>query len=226
MRLTMFDLDNTLLDGDSDYLWGRYLVEHGVVDAAEYDSKNDAFYADYRNGCLDIDAFLRFSLRPLSEHSLAELHAWRAAFVREKIAPIILPDARALIEAHRRAGDRLLIITATNRFVTAPIADCLGIADLIATEPEFIDGCYTGCAVGVPAFQQGKVERLHQWLGLNGLTLADSRFYSDSINDLPLLGEVTHPVAVDPDPQLGALAAERHWPIISLRGKNQREWQP
>ncbi|MBK5968968.1 MULTISPECIES: histidinol-phosphatase [Thiorhodovibrio] len=218
MRLTIFDLDNTLLAGDSDYLWGCHLIEQGVVDATEYERKNSAFFADYRNGCLDIDAFLRFSLRPLSQHPLATLHAWRDAFMREKIEPIILPQARALIEEHRRAGDRLLIITATNRFVTAPIAEFLGIADLIATDPEFCDGRYTGEVAGIPAFQHGKVERLHHWLGEQGLTLADSRFYSDSINDLPLLSEVQHPVAVDPDPQLGAVAAERGWPIMSLRG--------
>jgi HAD superfamily hydrolase (TIGR01490 family) len=218
LRLTIFDLDNTLLAGDSDYLWGCHLIEQGVVDATEYERKNSAFFADYRNGCLDIDAFLRFSLRPLSQHPLATLHAWRDAFMREKIEPIILPQVRALIEEHRRAGDRLLIITATNRFVTAPIAESLGIADLIATDPEFSDGRYTGEVAGIPAFQHGKVERLHHWLREQGLTLADSRFYSDSINDLPLLSEVQHPVAVDPDPQLAAVAAKRGWPIMSLRG--------
>lgn len=218
MRLTIFDLDNTLLDGDSDYLWGRHLIEQGVVDAVEYERKNNAFYADYRDGNLDIDAFLRFSLRPLRDHSVADLHAWREAFVREKIDPIIRPRARALIERHRGAGDKLLIITATNRFVTAPIAERLGITDLIATDPEFRDGRYTGGVAGTPAFQDGKVERLHQWLEERQLTLADSHFYSDSINDLPLLGAVSHPVAVDPDPRLATIAAERGWPIMSLRG--------
>ncbi|EIC22471.1 histidinol-phosphatase [Thiorhodovibrio frisius] len=218
MQLTIFDLDNTLLEGDSDYLWGCHLIEQGVVDAADYERQNSAFYADYRNGCLDIDAFLGFSLQPLSQHSLDHLHAWRDAFVREKIDPIILPEARALIEKHRGAGDRLLIITATNRFVTAPIAERLGIADLIATDPEFLEGRYTGRVAGTPAFQQGKVERLHQWLREQGLTMPNSRFYSDSINDLPLLSAVGHPVAVDPDPQLAAIASEHGWPIISLRG--------
>lgn len=217
MRLAIFDLDNTLLDGDSDYLWGRFLIEQGVVDAVEYERKNSAFYADYRNGSLDIAAFLRFSLQPLCDHPLPDLLAWRAAFMREKIVPIILPSARALIEHHRQTGDRLLIITATNHFVTAPIAECLGIADLIATNPELIDGRYTGRVTGTPAFQQGKVKRLHQWLQEQRLTLKDSYFYSDSINDLPLLSEVTHAVAVDPDPQLAAIATERAWPIISLR---------
>jgi HAD superfamily hydrolase (TIGR01490 family) len=217
VRLTIFDLDNTLLNGDSDYLWGRHLIEQGVVDALEYERKNTAFYADYRHGCLDIAAFLRFSLRPLQEHPLTDLLAWRAAFVREKIEPIILPRARALIEEHRNAGDQLLIITATNAFVTAPIAERLGIPELIATEPEFIDGRYTGRVAGIPAFQQGKVERLHQWLEGRELSLDDSLFYSDSINDLPLLSLVAHPVAVDPDPQLAAIAGERGWPIISLR---------
>ncbi|WPL15155.1 Phosphoserine phosphatase [Thiorhodovibrio winogradskyi] len=219
MRLTIFDLDNTLLDGDSDYLWGRHLIEQGVVDGVDYECKNSTFYADYRNGCLDIDAFLGFSLKPLSEHPLAILQAWRDAFVRDKIEPIILPEARALIEKHRDAGDRLLIITATNRFVTEPIAERLGIADLIATDPEFLDGRYTGRVAGTPAFQQGKVERLHQWLREQGLTLAESHFYSDSINDLPLLSAVSHPVAVNPDLQLAAIAHDRGWPILSLRGQ-------
>ncbi|MBK1648744.1 HAD-IB family hydrolase [Rhabdochromatium marinum] len=217
MRLTLFDLDNTLLAGDSDYLWGQHLIEQGVVNAAEYERRNSAFYADYRNGCLDIDAFLRFSLEPLRAHPLEKLHAWRDAFMREKIEPIILDDARALIERHRRAGDQLLIITATNRFVTAPIAERLGIKQLIATDPEYIDGRYTGRVSGIPAFQHGKVERLHQWLHAQGLTLEESCFYSDSINDVPLLSAVQHPVAVDPDPRLAALAAERGWPILSLR---------
>lgn len=219
MRLAIFDLDNTLLDGDSDYLWGRFLVARGVVDATEYEQQNTAFYADYQAGCLDIEAFLRFSLRPLYEHDLETLLAWREAFVRESIEPIILAGARALIEQHRQAGDHLLIITATNRFVTEPIAKCLGIPELIATEPEFCAGRYTGRVAGTPAFQQGKIVRLHQWLAQQGLAEArlSTIFYSDSINDLPLLSEVDEPVAVDPDSRLAEVAAARGWPIISLR---------
>lgn len=217
MRLAIFDLDNTLIHGDSDYLWGRHLIEQGVVDAESYERENTAFYEDYRAGRLDIEAFLRFSLRPLRDNTLADLMAWRAAFVREKIEPIILDAALHLIDQHRRAGDRLLIITATNRFVTAPIAERLGVEELIATDPEFKDGRYTGRVSGTPAFKDGKVERLSAWLGQHQIERPESVFYSDSINDIPLLQQVTHPVAVDPDPLLSALAAERRWPIISLR---------
>jgi HAD superfamily hydrolase (TIGR01490 family) len=219
MRLAIFDLDNTLLDGDSDYLWGRFLCARGIVDAADYERQNAGFYADYQAGCLDIEAFLRFSLRPLREHTMEDLLAWREDFVRESIEPIILDGARALIERHRRAGDHLLMITATNSFVTAPIAARLGIPALIATEPECHAGRYTGRVSGLPAFQQGKVERLHQWLAQEGLAEEPltSTFYSDSINDLPLLSAVNQAVAVDPDPRLAAEAAARGWPVISLR---------
>lgn len=217
MSLAIFDLDQTLLGGDSDYLWGCFLVEQGVLDAEQYAQANERFYADYRAGCLDIDAFLRFSLAPLRDHEPAALERWRRAFMAEKIAPILQPAATALLDRHRRANDRLLIITATNSFVTAPIAARLGVADLIATEPERIDGRFTGHVAGEPAFREGKVNRLRAWLAATGLTLDGSFFYSDSINDLPLLEAVTHPVAVDPDPGLAAVAAARGWPRISLR---------
>jgi len=217
MPLAIFDLDNTLIGGDSDYLWGQYLVDIGVVDGAAYETANEGFYADYRAGCLDIDAFLRFALRPLAEHDMQDLHRWRTEFIALRIEPIILDAARALIARHRTAGDRLLIITATNAFVTAPIAERLGIEHLIATDPELVDGRYTGAVAGIPAFQHGKVERLGHWLREHGESLAGSHFYSDSINDLPLLERVEHPVAVDPDPRLEALARERGWPVLSLR---------
>jgi HAD superfamily hydrolase (TIGR01490 family) len=217
MALAIFDLDNTLIAGDSDYLWGQHLVECGVVDGAAYQAANERFYADYREGQLDIEAFLRFALRPLCENDLADLLRWRAEFVTRRIEPIILASAEALLDRHRAAGDTLLIITATNAFVTAPIAERYDIAHLIATEPEFADGRYTGAIVGVPAFQHGKVERLEQWLNEREESLEGSYFYSDSINDLPLLERVDHPVAVDPDPRLAALALERGWPILSLR---------
>lgn len=222
MALAIFDLDNTLIAGDSDYLWGQHLVECGVVDGAAYQAANARFYADYREGRLDIDAFLRFALRPLREHDLADLLRWRTEFVERRIEPIILAAAEALIARHRAAGDTLLIITATNAFVTAPIAERYGIEHLIATEPEFADGRYTGAIVGVPAFQHGKVERLEQWLGERDESLEGSHFYSDSINDLPLLERVDHPVAVDPDQRLAALAGERGWPILSLRDARQQ----
>lgn len=217
MSLAIFDLDNTLIGGDSDYLWGQHLVEIGVVDGAAYAAANERFYADYRAGCLDIDAFLRFALRPLAEHGLEDLQRWRSDFVRRRIEPILLEQAGALIAHHRAAGDRPLIVTATNAFVTAPIAERLGIRDLIATEPELRDGRYTGAVAGIPAFGEGKVQRVHQWLREHGESLAGSHFYSDSINDLPLLESVDYPTAVDPDARLHALAREREWRVLSLR---------
>lgn len=218
MALALFDLDNTLLDGDSDYLWGGFLVAEGLVDHDTYEQANERFYRDYHAGTLDIDAFLRFSLSPLRAHSRAQMESLRERFVTEWIEPIMLPAARALIDTHRAAGDTLLIITATNAFVTAPIADRFGIPHLIATLPaEDSQGEYTGEVAGVPAFQQGKVIRLEQWLAEQHQELAGSIFYSDSHNDLPLLERVDHPVAVDPDPQLHAIADQRGWPILSLR---------
>jgi len=217
LALAIFDLDNTLLAGDSDYLWGQFLCDIGVVDKAEYEQENERFYRLYNEGRLDIMEFLRFSLRPLQEHSLDELEHWREQFLREKIDPIILPPAIDLVERHRQAGDTLLIITATNAFVTAPIAQRLGIKHLIATEPEMRGRRYTGEVSGRPCFQEGKVERLQEWMTAHGATLAGSSFYSDSHNDIPLLNRVDQPVAVDPDEQLRQTAKARNWPIISLR---------
>ena len=217
MRLAIFDLDNTLLAGDSDYLWGMFLVEQGLVDAEQYAQENQRFYADYEAGNLDIYAYQAFMLRPLAQRPLAELHAWRTRFIAEKIQALILPKALALVDEHRAAGATLLIITATNRFLTAPIAEQFAIPHLIATEPEMQEGRYTGRTVGIPSFQQGKVQRLQLWLAEQGLSLGESWFYSDSHNDLPLLNLVTHPVAVDPDPTLATHAQAQGWPIISLR---------
>ncbi len=217
MSLAIFDLDNTLLGGDSDYLWGRFLCEQGIVDADHYERENQRFYDEYKAGTLDIFEFLAFSLAPLAEHDNAQLAAWHEQFMREKIAPIMLPKAADLLQKHRDAGDYLLIITATNRFVTAPIAEALGVDELLATDPEVVDGRYTGKVEGTPCFQHGKVERLEAWLRGNGRNLADSWFYSDSHNDLPLLEMVTHPVAVDADETLTDHAEARGWPLISLR---------
>jgi len=217
MSLALFDLDNTLLGGDSDYLWGRHLIELGIVDGEVYEQTNRQFYEDYRAGRLDIAAFLRFSLAPLRQHPISDLERWREAFVRERIEPIILPAAQALVEQHRCVGDTLVIVTATNAFVTAPIAARFGIEHLIATEPELESGRYTGEIVGQPAFREGKVERLQDWMATNSETLSGSVFYSDSINDLPLLEAVERPVVVDPDELLDAVARERGWPIRSLR---------
>lgn len=217
MELAIFDLDNTLLKGDSDYLWGRFLVQRGIVDGEVYERENKRFYEDYKAGTLDILEFLRFALQPLAENELETLLALRREFIQTEIKPIVLPKARALINQHREQGRVLLIITATNRFVTEPIAELLGIEHLIATDPEFSHGRYTGAVSGPPSFREGKVERLNTWLQQNGYNLASSWFYSDSHNDLPLLERVTHPIAVDADDTLRQHAEFRGWPIITLR---------
>ena len=226
MSLALFDLDNTLIAGDSDYLWGRHLVATGLVDAVHYERENARFYADYRAGTLDIQAFLRFALEPLARIGMEQLLALREDFMRQHIEPILLARARQLVERHRRAGDTLVVITATNSFVTGPIAAALGVPHLIATEPEMRDGRYTGEVAGTPAFREGKVTRLMEWLAASGEDLAGSSFYSDSHNDLPLLLAVESPVAVDPDPQLRAEAEHRRWPIVSLREPAPRAERP
>lgn len=217
MNLALFDLDNTLLGGDSDHEWGQFLVDRGIVDGDDYARRNDAFYADYQAGTLDIDAFLRFTLRPLAENSLDDLLAWREAFFEERIRPMLLPAADHLLAEHRERGDTLVIITATHRFVTAPIAEHFGVDTLIATEPEFRDGRYTGGVVGTPCFQEGKVVRMREWLDETGADLGGSCFYSDSRNDIPLLELVERPVAVDPDPALAEHARSHGWPVWTLR---------
>jgi HAD superfamily hydrolase (TIGR01490 family) len=217
VALALFDLDNTLLGGDSDYLWGRFLVEQGIVDGEAYERQNRQFYDQYKAGSLDIQAFLAFSLRPLAEHPPARLHAWREQFIARLIDPIVLPAARELVERHRTRGDTPVIITATNRFVTGPIAARFGIEHLIATEVEMDGERYTGRSFGIPCFQGGKVERLKQWLGEQAGDLEGSWFYSDSHNDLPLLERVANPVAVDPDDTLARQARARGWPVITLR---------
>ena len=219
MSLAIFDLDNTLLGDDSDYLWGRFLVEQQLVDGAFYERENQRFYDEYRAGTLDILEFLAFSLEPLSRLEPATLSQLHARYMQEKIFPVMLPAAGALLQKHRDQGDQLLIITATNRFITEPIARALGVDELLATDPEIINGRYTGRVTGTPCFREGKVTRLEAWLKANQQNLADSWFYSDSHNDLPLLEMVTHPVAVDPDDTLASHASARGWPMISLRGK-------
>ena len=217
MTLAIFDLDNTLIGGDSDHAWGEFLVEQGVVDANVYREANDRFYEDYKAGALNIFEYLEFALAPLAEHDPEALHQWREQFVREKIQPLMLPKAAALVAEHRSKGDTLLIITATNRFVTEPIAEALDIPHLIATEPEHIDGRYTGKVAGTPSFQEGKIHRLQDWLQEHQIDMQGSYFYSDSHNDLPLLEQVSFPVAVDPDDTLRATSEQRGWPIITLR---------
>jgi HAD superfamily hydrolase (TIGR01490 family) len=220
MRLALFDLDNTLLAGDSDYEWGQFLVDRGVVDRARYEAENAAFYDQYKAGTLDIHEFLGFALRPLAAHTAEELDRWHAAFMAERVRPMIRDGARALIEKHLGAGDLCAIVTATNSFVTAPIARELGVPHLVATEPERIEGRFTGRVAGTPCFREGKIARVEQWLETLGARLAsfaESAFYSDSHNDLPLLERVSRPVAVDPDARLQAEAHRRGWPVISLR---------
>jgi HAD superfamily hydrolase (TIGR01490 family) len=217
MALAIFDLDNTLLGGDSDYLWGEFLVENNLVDIEIHQLANQDFYDQYLAGTMDIFEFLAFQLKPLADNNLADLERWRARYLVEKIDPIILPAAQKLISHHRQRGDTLLIITATNSFITTPIAQKLGIPHLIATEAEMVNGHYTGKVAGTPSYQYGKVERLQEWLRTQNQTLTGSYFYSDSHNDLPLLNMVDYPIAVDSDPKLLAVAQQQGWQTISLR---------
>jgi HAD superfamily hydrolase (TIGR01490 family) len=217
LSLAIFDLDNTLLRGDSDHAWGRFLIENHIVDGKEYERENERYYIQYRAGTLDILEFLAFALRPLARHDRATLDGWHRQFMRDKILPMIMPAARALVEKHRGQGDTLVIITATNRFVTAPIAREFNIDHLIATEPEEQNGRYTGKVVGTPCYREGKVTLLKSWMPQHQQTLKGSWFYSDSHNDLPLLSIVDHPVAVDPDETLSGEARKRGWQVLSLR---------
>lgn len=220
MNIALFDLDNTLLAGDSDFQWGQFLIAKGLLDRDAHHDRNVAFYEDYKQGKLDIVAFLAFQLKPLSEHKRSFLNALHQEFMAEVIRPMITQKARDLVEQHRKNGDLLMVITATNSFVTRPIAKEFGIDLLIGTDPEEVDGEFTGHFVGTPSFQQGKVTRLLAWLAEQDKTLASfpvSYFYSDSHNDLPLMKLVTHPVAVDADPTLSDYAQQQGWPSISLR---------
>ena len=220
MRLALFDLDNTLLAGDSDYEWAQFLIERGVLDRARYEARNDEFFVQYKAGTLDIHEFLAFQLAPLARHPRAQLDAWHAAFMDAKIRPMIGVPARALVASHLASGALCAVVTATNSFVTAPIARELGVPHLLATEPETRNGAFTGRPTGIACFREGKVARLEQWLAALDRPLASfvaSTFYSDSHNDLALLERVTRPVAVDPDDALRGIAAARGWPVISLR---------
>jgi HAD-superfamily subfamily IB hydrolase, TIGR01490 len=220
LHLALFDLDNTLLAGDSDFQWGQFLIEEGLLDRKKHLAKNLQYFEDYKAGKLDILAFLKFQLKPLSEHPRAELDALHARYMERKVRPMMTKKAKALIEKHRMLGDLLVVITATNSFVTKPIATAYGIEHLIGTTPEEINGEFTGRVSGVPSYKEGKVTRLQQWLAEQGKTMQDFEaiwFYSDSHNDLPLLLLVDHPVVVDPDPTLESYALGRGWPIMSLR---------
>jgi len=218
--LTLFDLDNTLLAGDSDYEWGQFLVDRGVLLRADYESQNARFYEQYKDGSLDIHEYLQFALGPLAAHEPQALAGWREEFMHSRIRPMMLPRAREVVARHLQAGDLCAIVTATNSFVTQPIAREFGVEHLVATEPEMVAGRFTGRIAGTPCFREGKLRRVDEWLAGLGRRFDEfdaTRFYSDSHNDLPLLERVASPVAVDPDASLGAEAVRRGWPVVSLR---------
>lgn len=217
MALAIFDLDNTLIAGDSDHSWGEFLVAQSIVDSNLYKVMNDKFYADYESGNLDIFAYLEFSIEPLTRLPMKDLHQLHKLFMQNVVTPMMLNQASNLINHHRKAGDRILVITSTNRFIVEPICLALGIDEVIATDLEIVNGKYTGNIIGTPTFQEGKVERFNQWLEEQNESNDGSYFYSDSINDLPLLLEVENPIAVDPDSALRKEAESRNWKIISLR---------
>ena len=222
-QLALFDLDNTLLPCDSDYEWGQFLARIGVVDSQYYAEQNEHFYQDYKEGKLDIHAFLRFALKPLSEHSRAQLKEWHDAFMNEVIHGQLRQQALDLVKRHQDAGDLCCVVTATNSFVTRPIVERFGIEHLIATEPATTGdnplANFTGEVKGIPNFREGKIQRVHDWLASQNLALdqlSRSYFYSDSMNDLPLLEKVSNPVATNPDKHLRSEAAKRNWPILEL----------
>ena len=216
MALALFDLDKTLLDGDSDFEWGQFLVDKKLVDEKEYAKANLYFYEEYQRGTLDIHEFCAFSFKPLSELSRSKLDELHAEFMQKIVIPMIRPQSQATIDKHHAQGDTSIMITATNSFVTKPIADYFGIQHLIATEPKIVAGNYTTEIEGTPCFQKGKVTRLHDWMKANNTNLKGSYLYSDSMNDIPLLEAVENAIAVQPDDTLKAIAKERGWPIISL----------
>lgn len=216
-KVAFFDLDNTLIGGDSDYLWGEHLSEIGAVDAVEHRRRNEEFLSAYRQGALDVEKFLAFQLTPLRRYGMHELEGWRAEFIRSTIAPLVLPKAVDLLGRHRRRGESLVIITSTNRFITEPIARLLEVDHLLATDPEIRAGRFTGRVVGPPCSGQGKVTHAKRWASVHDACLGDAVFYTDSIADLPLMEAVGLPHAVDPDERLGAVARWRGWPILTLR---------
>lgn len=219
MKLVLFDLDNTLLAGDSDFEWAQFLIGKGVLDKEAYSARNQAFYEQYKAGTLDIDEFLDFQLKPLSRHSRAELEAWHAEFMTQQILPRLTTQARALVKQHQQPDTLVAIVTATNSFVTGGIARELGIAHLIATIPAQENGQFTGKPRGTPSFREGKITRVESWLeslGMHWSSFTETWFFSDSLNDLPLLNRVSHPIAVDPDPTLLQHAQQQGWTIMRL----------
>ena len=220
MNLALFDLDNTLLGGDSDYEWAQFLIEQGVLERDSYEARNNHFYDQYKAGTLDIFEFLDFQLAPLAQYPREQLDRWHRQFMQTRIEPIMLDKARALVAGHKSRGDLCAIVTATNSFITGPIAEAFGIEHLIATRPEEKNGRFTGKPAGTPCFREGKITCLDAWLESRGQSLAsfaESAFFSDSRNDLALLERVSRPVAVDPDPVLEKTARERGWTVMSLK---------
>jgi HAD superfamily hydrolase (TIGR01490 family) len=216
MTLAIFDLDHTLINGDSDHLWGEYMVENGIVDEQTYRQRNDVFYQDYQRGTLDNDQYLAFALEPLTHYRIDELHAWRADYVEKWIRPLIAPGTARLLDEHRQSNHQLMIISATNLFVSEPIGQMLGVTTVLATVPEIIANRYTGRFLGTPTYQQGKVTVLKEWAANNNHDLVGAYFYSDSLNDLALLEQVDNPVTVNPDDDLKLIAEARSWKIIDL----------
>jgi HAD superfamily hydrolase (TIGR01490 family) len=217
--LVLFDLDNTLLAGDSDFEWAQFLISKGVLDPEVHEARNKVFYEQYKAGTLDIFEFLEFQLAPLARHDRAQLDAWHAEYMRERILPMITPQARALVNRHLAEDAVVAIVTATNSFVTAPIAREFGIAHLIGTIPAQEKGQFTGKPRGMPSFKAGKITRVEEWLesaGMHWGSFEKTWFYSDSLNDLPLLKLVSNPIAVDPDDTLRAHAEQAGWPVLAL----------
>lgn len=218
-RLALFDLDHTLLPLDSDYEWGQFTIRIGWRDAQEFGRRNAAFYADYQAGRLNVPDYVRFATQALRERGPHEAALAHERFMREVIQPAIQPQALQLLQRHQQAGDQVVIITATNEFVSRPIAQALGVRDVLPLQlqrgPE---GWFTGEILGEPTMREGKVRHMQHWLSQRSLTWGDvhSTFYSDSMNDLPLLEKVDHPVATNPDAQLRVIAQERGWPILDL----------
>jgi HAD superfamily hydrolase (TIGR01490 family) len=216
MTLALFDLDNTLLSGDSDYEWGQFLVKKDLVDKKDYEVANMRFYEQYKQGVLDIYEWSAFTFKPLSEHSMGALALLHSEYMQQVIKPLMGDIAKSVIESHRQQGHTLLVITATNSFVARPIVNAFGIEYLIATEAKIVNGRYSTEVEGIPCFNTGKVERLNAWLTENNESLENSYFYSDSHNDLPLLEQVTHPIVVDPDDKLATIAKQRGWQVTSF----------
>ena len=223
MKLALFDLDHTLIPIDSDHSWGIFTTEIGWTDALEFTQRNDEFYAQYQAGTLDIHAYIRFSTAAVRRQGAINSGAAHASYMRSIVQPAIKPQAMALVGQHQQAGDQVIIVTATNEFVTRPIAQAFGVPELIAVELELDvapggTGWITGEIKGVPSFREGKITRVAQWLAERQLAWADveTTFYTDSINDLSLMEQVTHPIATNPDDRLRAIAVERGWRILDL----------